>query len=59
LFLVLIIFLVNMDVSVIRSIKHGDYVLISGFIISIIPFILLAKRKPTKHFTGRGKALRP
>lgn len=47
--LVFITFLVNMDVSVYSSIKYGDYVLMSGFIISIIPFILLAllpKQKP-------------
>ena len=36
-----ITFLVNLDVSVYRSIKYGDYVLLSGFIVSIIPLILL------------------
>ena len=51
LFLAFITFLVNLDVSVYRSIKYGDYVLLSGFIVSIIPlilFTLFAKTKTNK-----------
>lgn len=51
LFLAFITFLVNLDVSVYRSIKYGDYVLLSGFILSIIPlifFTLFAKTKTNK-----------
>lgn len=56
LFIAFITFLVNLDVSVYGSIKHGDYVLLSGFIASIIPLLLLAakiKTNKTINPTGR------
>ncbi len=44
-FLILLFFafLVNLDVSVFDSIKYGDLLLLSGFLITVIPFFFIVR----------------
>ncbi len=42
-FFLLIIFLVNLDVSVVKSIVFGDYLLLFGFTIAILPIAMFVK----------------
>ena len=43
LFLVFSAFLVNLDVSIYDSMKYGDFLLLSGFLASIVPLVHVAK----------------
>ena len=43
-FLVFVMWLVNLDVPVFRSVRHGDHLLAAGWVIVAIPLLLLALR---------------
>lgn len=43
-FLVFVMWLVNLDVPVFRSVRHGDHLLAAGWVIVAIPFLLLSRR---------------
>lgn len=41
--LLFIAFLVNLDVSIFDSIKHGDVLLLAGFLVAVIPVLFFGK----------------
>ena len=41
--LLFIAFLVNLDVSVFDSIKYGDFLLLAGFLVTVIPFLFIVR----------------